>query len=248
MTSLSEAVGEEVPEPVPQTIGDDQHCHACSRELGCGHAILLPGSGRTFHQTCLVCAQCKKGFGEVGRKTFVEQRGRVYHHEVSERPNFAALGPELQLMIRYLQCCPSGVLQGSVIQPPLSPVHASLRASTSRVSLPLPLSPSQPKVVPIASFESSIKSSPTSIFATRSRPPANLGGLLVCAGCSVRATERETVLGPLGKRYHAKCLKCNVCSRLLDSECRVGKSGELRCEACRVSPGNEMETPLVPRR
>lgn len=58
---------------------------------------------------------------------------------------------------------------------------------------------------------------------------------MICAGCSVRATEKETVLGPRGRRYHPKCLKCRECSRKLDSECRVGDDGLLRCEACRVS-------------
>lgn len=51
----------------------------------------------------------------------------------------------------------------------------------------------------------------------------------------MRATEKETVLGPGGRRYHRKCLVCGGCKRELDSEVRGGETGILRCEACRVS-------------
>lgn len=49
----------------------------------------------------------------------------------------------------------------------------------------------------------------------------------------MRTTEKETVAGPRGMRYHKRCLKCG-CGRELDSEARVGERGQLSCEGCRV--------------
>lgn len=130
-----------------------------------------------------------------------------------------------------LQCAPPEIASSperpsATSPPPSLPSSRSLRNLST--SSPLP-----PKFTLPASPTKSVE---PSLFARRPRPPANFGGLLICAGCSVRATEKETVAGPRGRRYHAKCLKCRDCSRALDSECRVGEDGVLRCEACRVSP------------
>lgn len=48
----------------------------------------------------------------------------------------------------------------------------------------------------------------------------------------MRATEKETVKGPMGGRYHPKCLVCGVCKKAVDSENRGGEGG-LRCVECR---------------
>lgn len=110
----------------------------------------------------------------------------------------------------------------------LSP--APFRSTTSRSPATSP-SPRPAKHI-ISSPSSPAKSS---IFATRQRPPSHLGGLIVCAGCQLGGTERETVVGPLGRRYHARCLVCGGCGRRLDSGAKVGEEGGLRCGGCRVS-------------
>ncbi|GAA5884543.1 hypothetical protein JCM16303_000020 [Sporobolomyces ruberrimus] len=108
-------------------------------------------------------------------------------------------------------------------------------SSPSRTSRP-PRLPSLPSYPPKHTSTDPLSPSslpPRSLFSTRQRPPSNLGGLLICTGCSVRATEKETVPGPGGRRYHRKCLVCCGCKREVDSECRGGETGILRCEACR---------------
>ena len=131
-----------------------------------------------------------------------------------------------------LQCAP----------PPASPsprilnspfFAADAQALPSSRSTRLPTSSSFPRTLPLSPSQSSSLVAPT-IFSRRERPPAGLGGLIVCAGCSVRSTDKETVVGPRNTRWHARCLVCRECKRVLDSECRVGEDGALRCEACRV--------------
>ncbi|GAA5962958.1 hypothetical protein JCM3765_006729 [Sporobolomyces pararoseus] len=122
----------------------------------------------------------------------------------------------------------------------------SLPPSPSRTSRPARL-PSLPSFPPQLATETPSTLPPRSLFSTRQRPPSNLGGLLICAGCSVRATEKETVLGPGGRRYHRKCLVCGGCKRELDSEVRGGETGILRCEACRkLEARTSYRSPALP--
>ncbi|KAI5481379.1 zinc finger, LIM-type protein [Pseudohyphozyma bogoriensis] len=208
VTSLREPVADDdstTPSPTsPVEIKDDEGaCSACGQALGFDLSVTLPRSGKSYHQACFRCAACEHPFG-----TSPGQRQFVEYKNTAYHPS----------------CAPA--------RPP-SPVKraASVRTSTSRASIPTPIKiPSAQASLP-APLPSPFKS--PSIFSTRVRPPAGLGGLLVCAGCSVRATEKETVMGPKGKRYHSKCLVCGSCSRSLDSECRVNDDGGLRCLECR---------------
>lgn len=110
----------------------------------------------------------------------------------------------------------------------LSP--APLRSTTSRSPATSPSPRPAKHIIPAPSSPAK-----SSIFATRQRPPSHLGGLIVCAGCQLGGTERETVVGPLGRRYHARCLVCGGCERRLDSGAKVDEQGGLRCGGCRVS-------------
>lgn len=180
-----------------------------------------------------------RGWG--GRSTRLASRARIaargsgLYQEIDRSLNqeecpttfpYVLLAPLLEnppLMLP--QCAPPPTI------PARSPLPA-LRTSTSRA---LPTPPPAPS--PTHFHLPAPPLHPPSIFATRTRPLANLGGLLICAGCSVRATEREMVKGPLGRRYHEKCLRCGVCARGVDSESRVGVEGGLRCEGCRKAEG-----------
>ncbi|GAA5867554.1 hypothetical protein JCM1840_002549 [Sporobolomyces johnsonii] len=196
---------------------DDPCCYGCGKLLGYGHSVTIPRSGRSFHTACFTCAKCSGVFGEVaGQKGFIEVLGLPYHDKCAPPP--ASPSPSIRSSPFFAaQSSPSSTTTTSrSTRPPSLP---SLSSFPPKYLPPPPLSPS--------------KTPTPTLFATRQRPPAGLGGLLVCAGCSVRATEKETVTGPVGRRYHAKCLKCGMCARGLDSECRVGSRGELRCESCR---------------
>ncbi|GAA5954002.1 hypothetical protein JCM21900_005377 [Sporobolomyces salmonicolor] len=208
---------------------DEPCCYGCGKLLGYGHSVTIPRSGRSFHTACFTCAKCSGVFGEVaGQKGFVEVLGLPYHNKCAP-----------------LRASPSPSIRSSPFFAAQSSPSSS--TTTSRTTRPpsLPsLSSFPPKYLPPPPLSPSKTPTPT-LFATRQRPPAGLGGLLVCAGCGVRATEKETVNGPVGRRYHAKCLKCEMCARGLDSECRVGSRGELRCESCRKTEARASYRPPV---
>ncbi|GAA5991313.1 hypothetical protein JCM10908_003250 [Rhodotorula pacifica] len=210
ITSLQETAAEEDGSSVATTAetptADDPVCNACGTALGYGRSVTVPRSGRSFHERCFCCAGCSQPF--VGEKGFLERKGLPYH----------------------AQCAPQLVSHSPTRPTFPAPSASPLPTSRSTRDLPNPVSLPPNFVLPASPTKSSAE---PSLFSRRPRPPAGLGGLLICAGCSVRATEKETVLGPRGRKYHAKCLKCRECSRKLDSECRVGDDGLLRCEACR---------------
>ncbi|SCV68631.1 BQ2448_752 [Microbotryum intermedium] len=199
---------------VPSTQAQDP-CRGCGFGLGLGYNITTSNGSANYHARCFKCAACSQLFGGTpSDRSFVEMGGLPYH----------------------ARCAPSPSHKRTEENP-----STPLRASTSRAPSTLPLALSQAKIFHTPPSTNSTEK-PRSIFATRERPPENLGGLLVCAGCSVRATERETKSGPLGKRYHPRCLKCGLCSRSVDSESRIGANGELRCESCRVSHADRKKT------
>ncbi|SGY33022.1 BQ5605_C002g01436 [Microbotryum silenes-dioicae] len=206
-TSLAEPqLGQPRKPYVPTSPVQDPCCRSCRLVLGLGYNISTSGGTVNYCAQCFKCAACSQPFGGVpSHRSFIEVAGVPYH----------------------TRCAPPPSPQRAEENP-----STPLRASTSRAPSSLPLAPSQTKIFHTPPSINSAEK-PRSIFATRERPPENLGGLLVCAGCSVRATERETKSGPLGKRYHPRCLKCGLCSRTVDSESRIGANGELRCESCR---------------
>lgn len=197
----------------------DVACAGCLLSIGAATAVTLPTSGRTFHAACFACGKCKLALASGSQRSFVEAKGQPFHSSCQPaRP-------------------PS---------PPLASPTSPLRSTTSRTtSTPtLPHSSSYPKLYFSPSRSSAPAStaiepattptpaSPSALFATRARPPPRLGGLLICSGCSVRATEKETVLGPMGRRWHRQCLVCFGCGRGLDSEARVGADGRVGCGEC----------------
>ncbi|SCZ90688.1 BZ3500_MvSof-1268-A1-R1_Chr1-3g02151 [Microbotryum saponariae] len=206
-TSLAEPqLGQPRKPYVPTSPVQDPCCRSCRLVLGLGYNISTSGGTVNYCAQCFKCAACSQLFGGIpSHRSFIEVAGLPYHTRCAPPPS-----PK------------------KAEENPSTP----LRASTSRAPSSLPLAPSQTKIFHTPPSINSAEK-PRSIFATRERPPENLGGLLVCAGCSVRATERETKSGPLGKRYHPRCLKCGLCSRTVDSESRIGANGELRCESCR---------------
>ncbi|GAA6047489.1 hypothetical protein JCM3770_005772 [Rhodotorula araucariae] len=192
-----------------QLTGDQPSCHACGRALGYERSVTVPRSGHSFHQSCLTCASCSKPFGEEhGQRGFVEVKGQPYHQKCAPPP--AAPSPR-------------------IVNSPFFAADARVLPS-SRSTRRLTAQEFPSRHLPPAVSNAPV---PSTIFARRDRPPTNLGGLIFCAGCSARSTEKETVVGPRGTRYHPKCLVCRECARALDSECRVGDDGALRCEACR---------------
>ncbi|KAJ8297276.1 hypothetical protein OF846_000502 [Rhodotorula toruloides] len=214
ITSLAEpdATSEDATTPDPPLTAeldtDDPACSGCGRPLGYGQSVTIPRSGKSFHTDCFCCAGCSGALGtQRGERGFVEVAGLPYHQKCAPPP-----------------ASPSPAILAS-------PFFASDALSSSR-STRLPTLPSfPPKHAPPPSAPSNPRE--PSIFSRLRPPPSNLGGHLLCAGCSSRATEKELVLGPRGRRYHRHCLRCEGCARGLDSECRVGEDGGLRCEACR---------------
>ncbi|GAA6024524.1 hypothetical protein JCM11491_006688 [Sporobolomyces phaffii] len=144
-------------------------CAACAAPLGFGLSVTVPKSGQSYHSTCFTCATCSKGF----EKGFVEHGGLGYHEKCL--PVLATVEPATARV-------PSPSSPSRAHRPPRLP---SLPSFPPKHTSPAPVSPSR---LP-----------PWSVFSTRLRPPSNLGGLLICTGCSVRATEKETVPGPGGR-------------------------------------------------
>ncbi|GAA5992701.1 hypothetical protein JCM5350_004283, partial [Sporobolomyces pararoseus] len=183
------------------------------------------------------CSACSGPLG-YGLSVTLPRTGQSYHSScftcaTCSKP-FEKGFVEHQGLAYHEKCVPT-----LKVEPAHSLERLSLPPSPSRTSRPS-LLPPLPSFTPQVTTNSSSTLPPRSLFSTRQRPPSNLGGLLICAGCSVRATEKETVLGPGGRRYHRKCLVCGGCKRELDSEVRGGETGILRCEACRC-PTNHPE-------
>ncbi|GAA6008104.1 hypothetical protein JCM10207_007031 [Rhodosporidiobolus poonsookiae] len=193
----------------------DPACSACGLALGYDTSVTVPRSAKSFHRGCFKCAKCELPFGETqGERGFVQRGELAYHDKCTPPP--ASPSPS----IRSSPFFTSDAAQKTT---PLSsrtsrPLSLSSLPSTS--SKPLPPAPAITFPAP-------------TLFARRPRPPSGLGGLLVCAGCGTRATDRETVPGPKSRRYHARCLVCVGCGRALDSAVRESGDGRLRCEGCR---------------
>ncbi|GAA5854139.1 hypothetical protein JCM9279_002847 [Rhodotorula babjevae] len=163
---------------------DEPSCHGCGSALGVGRSVTVPRSGHSFHQRCFTCAACSRAFGEEkGERGFVENDGLPFHQRCAPPP--ASPSPR-------------------ILNSPF--FAADAQALPSSRSTRLPSSPSFPRALPLSPSQSSSLVAPT-IFSRRERPPAGLGGLVVCAGCSVRSTDKETVVGPRNTRWHARCLK-----------------------------------------
>ena len=138
-----------------------------------------------------------------------------------------------------------------------SPSINALQKQQSAVQV-TPLSPSkiQIKVKPTAGPTKLSKASEVFAGGRPSSANQNLGGMYVCAGCGENATMAETTrrlnalaevvshrlmdaftVGPVGTRFHHRCLKCS-CGKKLDSGAKSlevpGETGETRRRfACR---------------
>ncbi|GAA5860314.1 hypothetical protein JCM8547_003460 [Rhodosporidiobolus lusitaniae] len=202
-------------------------CAACSTPLGYdGPNVTLPKRGESYHVGCLRCPGCgeavvsKDGGREKGGRGFVEVGGKAWHEKCAPPPS----APSPSIL-----SSPFFALSSSTTSPSTSP-------SSSRRPRPisLPLSSSFSSNLHLPPPPPTPPPSSRTLFSTLPRPPSHFGGLLICFGCSTRATEKETVQGPRGRRYHKRCLVCGRCGRGLDSECRVEEGGGgLRCEGCR---------------
>ncbi|GAA5912129.1 hypothetical protein JCM6882_003062 [Rhodosporidiobolus microsporus] len=177
VTSLAEPlppsdVSDAPPAEPPRTVDladDEPSCTACGGALGYEKSVTVPKSGKRYHHNCFTCAKCEKPFD----KGFVEMSGMAYHEKCVPPP-----------------ASPSPSIRSS----PFFAADLDARSApivSSRSSRPISL-PSLPSFPPKhASPAPSTSATQPSIFARRPRPPAGLGGLLVCAGCGTRATEKE---------------------------------------------------------
>jgi hypothetical protein len=57
----------------------------------------------------------------------------------------------------------------------------------------------------------------SSLFSTRQAPLPKLGGMQSCGGCGNEVTYFESVMGPEGKRFHPRCLRCGDCGKDMES-------------------------------
>lgn len=151
--------------------------------------------------------------------------------------------------------------QGRVLQPSHSATR--LQQPYSSAAQVAPMSPSKTQAKARPSYSGPAKLSKASeIFASREKALSSpvFGGMYHCAGCGKEGTLAETTreyqlvsfasnlslglspVGPVGTRFHHRCLKC-VCGKQLDSGAKsyedVGPDGKLErrfaCRTCIVS-------------
>ncbi|POY72054.1 hypothetical protein BMF94_4924 [Rhodotorula taiwanensis] len=183
VTSLKEEPRGEAEEQEVEPVepdADDAGCASCTRALGYSRCITVPRTGKMYHEACFRCAACTRVFkGGSGEKGFVEGKdGLPYHADC----------------VPVSRVTPSSPQDGA-------PTSSSL--PTSRSIRSLPDSHALPPKYTIPS--SPTKAVEPSLFSRRPRPPAGLGGLLICAGCSVRATDKETVAANAGSAKMGSC-------------------------------------------
>lgn len=84
MTSLIDHSDDDIPDaPRSNEAEGPTECHLCRRSLDKGISITLPRTGHAYHQSCLKCDGCKKGFGVIeGDRSFVEMNDTFYHSRV----------------------------------------------------------------------------------------------------------------------------------------------------------------------
>lgn len=200
-------------------------CNSCRLLITAGEEACATRGGKRFHQHCLRCAKCDGVFaGQNTPRGVIEIDGRFWHLGVRPSVYYALLCTDRVA----LQCAPEKQVS--------TPASVAIPFKTSHRSLATLASPPKPFVAK-ENVAPSPSATPPQMWARRTRPMPTLGGLIVCAYCSVRASERETVAGPLGKRYHLKCLKCAGCGVKVDSDARVDAQARPHCESClRSSP------------
>lgn len=98
------------------------------------------------------------------------------------------------------------------------------------------------KVVPLpVSLAQGISSDdvkPSSLFTSRARPLPQFGGSRKCPACNLVVSILDEKNGPMASKWHKKCLKCEGCSKSLDSGAMMkdnGKFTSLICRSCHVS-------------
>lgn len=79
---------------------------------------------------------------------------------------------------------------------------------------------------------------PSALFSSRARPLPRFGGSKTCPACHQTINLLEEKNGPMASKWHKKCLKCESCSKALDSSAIMkdnGKFTSLVCRSCHVS-------------
>lgn len=238
-------------------ISADSRCSGCQLRLfvvgstNAGSAnskiITLPGTEEKYHSRCFVCSQCKMPFEEG---MFVELDDGKKAHEMCAPRLHAIVLPDSTSLVRLpSEPVPSRPRsEQSTVTPKLfRSTAAAGAAALSQQQAPhgsaaqvTPLSPSkmQIKVLPRPAGPTKL-SKASEVFASSaagSNSPT-FGGLFICHGCGESGSMAETTLGPVGTRFHHRCLKC-ACGKKLDSGAKSielpGEAGEPRRRfACR---------------
>lgn len=79
---------------------------------------------------------------------------------------------------------------------------------------------------------------PSALFSSRARPLPRFGGSKTCPACHQTINLLEERNGPMASKWHKKCLKCESCSKALDSSAIMKDNGmftSLVCRSCHVS-------------
>ena len=184
---------------------------------------LKAGNNKIYHRPCFRCQICHEEYGEHGKMSewmFLIQL--PYHHScLSERAK--PLVERLKTRAsKPLPATPANP-KSRPSSPPALPLSAPVRKSSVNALRPRP-----EYLRELSAF-----------FSTgRKKQLAKLGGVVeTCAGCGKGVTHLESVPGPSDTRFHAACMRCEGCGRVLEggtSWYEWGKTGlmEPSCRRC----------------
>ncbi|KAI9288070.1 hypothetical protein BC943DRAFT_182953 [Umbelopsis sp. AD052] len=227
------------------------HCNHCERKIA-DHSLTL-STGATYHPGCLMCQQCSK---TVTDNAFTLLDSKVYHHQCAptrahhcnkcSQPfknvylnvNHAKYHVECFGCTSCRKALPPSCLYMEMAKSPYCKSCAGSKfaddGSATMKVVPPPVSIMAPVI-------SSDDVKPSSLFTSRARPLPRFGGSKTCPACHQTINLLEEKNGPMASKWHKKCLKCEACSKALDSSAIMKDNGQFTSLVCRSCHYNRVE-------
>ncbi|CAG8694711.1 338_t:CDS:2 [Cetraspora pellucida] len=191
--------------------GSTPQCPRCKKPVYMAEQVIGPTG--PWHRTCLTCIDCKK---RLDSYALAEHDGEAYCKTCHGR-RFGPKGYGFASGTSFLST-----------DKPVSRLNGNSKDDTNsdKLSQSPPNSATKPSSEPYGMFSTK---SPSSKSPKRSWTfPTNNDK---CPRCSKAVYAAEAVMGA-GIKYHKLCLRCESCSKFLNSTNMTDREGKLYCTSC----------------
>ncbi|KAH8550090.1 hypothetical protein BGW37DRAFT_91725 [Umbelopsis sp. PMI_123] len=210
-------------------------------------------TGATYHPDCLLCHHCNKvltdnAFSMLDNKFYHNQCVPMDNHCKKCRQQFDNVYIYVNHAKYHVECF--GCTSCNRTIPP-----SSMYMEMAKLAYCKPCAGSKfaddgsatMKVVPppvsiMAQVILTDDVKPSALFSSRARPLPQFGGSKKCPACHQVVNILEEKNGPMASKWHKKCLKCEMCSKPLDSSAIMKDNGQFTSLVCRSCHYNRVDS------